>query len=123
MIQHCTAHFVINKPWHKSNQTHDSVTEMLAYLKWPLLQNRRKIARLTLLFKIVKNLLNIPNHCMFTTSSFSFLHSCSTSTQTITITNKSRHIQIFFLPRTVIQWNCLQIPNIDSMDLENTSIV
>ena len=54
MIQHRAACFVLNKPWYKSNQIHDSVTEMLAYLKWPSLQNRRKIARLTLLFKIVK---------------------------------------------------------------------
>ena len=53
-------------------QTHDRVTEMLAYLKWPSLQNRRKIARLTLLFKIVKYLLIIPNHCLLLPASVSF---------------------------------------------------
>ena len=25
---------------------------------------------------------------------------------------------MFFLPRTIIQWNSLQIPNLDPMDLE-----
>ena len=59
MIQHHAAHFVLNRPWYRSIHNYDSITEMLAYLKWPSLQTRRTIARLTLLFKIVKNLLAI----------------------------------------------------------------
>ena len=53
MIQHHAACFVLNKPWHKSNQTHDSVTEMLNGHRFKI---EEKFARLTLLFKIVKNL-------------------------------------------------------------------
>ena len=46
MIQHRAARFVLNKPWHRSNQNHDSITDMLTSLEWPTLQNRRTIARL-----------------------------------------------------------------------------
>ena len=72
MIQHHSAHFVLNRPWYRSNHNHDSIIEMLAYLKWPSLQTRRTIARLTLLFKIVKNLLVIPDHCLLSPASVSF---------------------------------------------------
>jgi len=34
MIQHHAARFVLNKPWHRSNQQLD-ITDMLTYLKWP----------------------------------------------------------------------------------------
>ena len=39
----------------------DSITEMLASLEWPPLQLRRKCAILTLLYKIIHNLIEIPN--------------------------------------------------------------
>ena len=57
MIQH---RFVLNKPWHKLSHDHDSVTEMLTNLGWPKLEERSKIARLTLLFKIMRVLLEVP---------------------------------------------------------------
>ena len=63
MIQYRAARFVLNKPWHRSNQNHDSITDMLTSLEWPTLQNRRTIARLTFLFKIIRtgrNLRAIP---------------------------------------------------------------
>ena len=62
MIQHRAARFVLNKPRHKS-LNHDSVTEMLTNLGWPKLEVRRKIARLTLLFKM-RGLLEVPVRCM-----------------------------------------------------------
>ena len=43
MIQHRAVHFVLNKPWHKLSHDHDSVTQMLTNLRWPELQERRKI--------------------------------------------------------------------------------
>ena len=45
MIQYYAAHFVLNKPWHRQQQN-DSITVILANLKWPSLENRRKISRL-----------------------------------------------------------------------------
>ena len=43
MIQHYAAHFVLNTPWHRQQQN-DSVTDMLAYLKWPSLEDWRKLS-------------------------------------------------------------------------------
>jgi len=42
----------------------DSVTSMLHYLQWPTLEYQRKTARLMLLFKIMKKLLIVPDHCL-----------------------------------------------------------
>ena len=39
----------------------DSITEMLTSLEWPPFQLRRKFARLTLLYKIIHSLTEIPN--------------------------------------------------------------
>ena len=64
MIQHRAVRFVLNKPWHKLSHDHDSVTEMLTNLGWPELEERRKIARLTLLFKIMRGLLEVSAQCI-----------------------------------------------------------
>ena len=52
MLQNRAARFVMNKPWYR--KCHNvSITKILAELHWPTLQNRRKQARLILMFKIV----------------------------------------------------------------------
>ena len=114
MIQHRAAHFVLNKPWPRHHR--DSITEMLNELNWPSLQERRKQARLILLYKIVNHLLLVPNRCL------------PSLNQTATRTHhdqKFNHIQASvntylysFLPRTIPQWNSLCIPNLTSIDLE-----
>ena len=63
MVQHRAVRFVLNKPWHKSHN-HDSVTETLTNLGWPKLEEQRKIARLTLLFKIMRDLLKVLARCI-----------------------------------------------------------
>ena len=63
MVQHGAVRFVLNKPWHKS-RNHDSVTEMLTNLGWPKLEERRKIARLTVLFKIMRGPSEVPARCI-----------------------------------------------------------
>ena len=66
MIQHRAARFVLNKPWHRSSQHQYSVTDtcMLNHLQWPSLKSRRTNARHILLFKAVRNLLVLPDHCL-----------------------------------------------------------
>jgi len=65
MIQHRAARFVLNKPWMRSSsQQHDSITDMLKYLDWPSLQDRRTVSRFTLLFKILRKLIVVPDHCL-----------------------------------------------------------
>ena len=58
MIQHRAARFVLNRPWWRNVQ--DSIGEMLESLKWPTLKQHRKCAQLTLLYKIVRNFVEIP---------------------------------------------------------------
>ena len=102
MIQHHAAHFVLNRPWYRSNHNHDSITEMLAYLKWPSLQTRKTIARLTLLLKIVKNFLVIPDHCLPSPALFSFTR----AQHPLKLQQLQWSIDIYkysFLSRTIIQ--------------------
>ena len=61
-IQHCAARFVLIKPWIRHHC--DSITKILNELNWPSLQERRKQARLILLYKIVNPLLLVPNRCL-----------------------------------------------------------
>jgi len=102
MIHHRAARFVLNRPWRRNMQ--DSVTEMLTSLEWPPLQLHRKFARLTLLYKIIHNLTEIPSSYLPTLLP-------------VTIT-RSNHDQKFlhyytsidnykysFFPRTVPEWN------------------
>jgi len=117
MIQHRAAPFVLNKPWYRYNQQLDSVTDMLTYLKWPILQNRRTTARLTLLFKTVNKLLEIPDDCLPSLTPVSH-------TQTLhplKLAQLQPRIDVYkysFLPKTIIQWNLLNIPEIHTMNLE-----
>jgi len=60
---HC---HMVNRPWRRNMQ--DSITEMLTSLEWPPLQLRRKCARLTLLYKIIHNLNEIPSSYLPTLS-------------------------------------------------------
>ena len=62
MIQHRAARIVLNKPWNRHHR--DSIIDMLNELNWPSLQECRKQARLILLYKIVNNLLLVPNRCL-----------------------------------------------------------
>ena len=65
MIHHRAARFVLNKPWFRSSeQQYESITDMLTYLEWPSLKDRRTMTRLTLLFKILRRLIVIPDRCI-----------------------------------------------------------
>jgi len=117
MIQHYAARFVLNKPWQRFNQQHDSITEMLTYLKWPSLQNRRTISRLTLLFKIVNKLVEVPDHCQPTLTPVSYTRAY----HPLKLAQLQSRIDVYkysFLPKTIIQWNLLNIPEIQSMNLD-----
>ena len=60
MIQHKAVRFILNKPWHRNER--DSIIQMISELNWPTLQHHRKLARLTLLFKLLHQHLTIPDH-------------------------------------------------------------
>jgi len=81
MMQHQAARFVLNKPFHKSSQHQQSITEKLHHLQWPSLQSRRSTARLILLFKIIRNLLVLPNRCQPQLTNLSGILSCQQLTE------------------------------------------
>ena len=111
MIQHRAARFVLHKPWHKS-LNHDSITAMLAKLGWPKLEERRKTARLTLLFKIMRGLLEVPVRCMPELS----LNTATRANHPLKLQHPYSRTEVHkhsFLPRSICLWNNLNIPNID----------
>ena len=116
MIQHRAARFVLNKPWHRSSQQH-SITDMLNYLQWPSLKSRRRNARLILLFKIVRNLLVLPNHCLPQPTPVSYTR----ANNPLKFAQLQSRIDLYkysFLPRTIIDWNNLKIDNINTINLD-----
>jgi len=113
MIQHQAGRFALNKPWQRSSQQHT----MLKYLKWPSLKSRRRNARLILLFKIVRNLLVLPNRCLLQPSPVSYTH----AENSLKFTQLQPRLDLYkysFLPRAIIDWNNLKIDNIDAINLD-----
>jgi len=115
MTQRRATRFVMNRPWRRDMR--DSVTEMLTSLEWPSLQVRRKCARLTLLYKIIHNLIEIPIHYLPTLSPVTttrFSHNQKFLHYQTSIDN----YKYSFFPRTIPEWNelpqdIINIPTID----------
>ena len=63
ILQHRAACFVMNKPWYRQQHI-DSITKMLNELQLLSLQDRRKQARLILMFKIVNGLLTVQDRSL-----------------------------------------------------------
>jgi len=115
MIQHRAARFVMNQPWRRN--VRDSITSLLSSLKWPTLQLRRECTRLTLLYKITNNILQIPSDYLPTPSSITSTRSRND--------RKFLHYQTTmdcfkysFFPRTIPKWNQLptDIVNANQVD-------
>ena len=118
MILHRAVRFVLNKPWHKLSHDHDSVTQMLTNLGWPELQERRKIARLILLFKIMRGLLEVPSRCISQT----MLYAATPAHHILKLKHIYPRTDLYknsFLPRSIPTWNDLHIPNIDTISLDD----
>ena len=89
---------------------------MLANLKWPSLENRWKISRLILLFKIVRKLLIVPNHCLPTSAPLE----STRANHMLKLAHIQSRIDIYrysFLPRTITLWNTLNIRDIEQISL------
>lgn len=59
-VQHQAARFVLNKPWKRSAE--DSVSEMLKLLKWKTLQERRADQKVILMYKILNEIIYVPQN-------------------------------------------------------------
>jgi len=91
-------------------------SQMLHHLQWPSLQSRKSTARLILLFKIVRNLLVLPNRCQSQPTNL-YTHA-NNSLKSAQLQSRVDLYKYSFLPRTIIDWNNLQIDNIDTINLK-----
>ena len=85
--------------------SYNSVTDMMTDLKWKPLQQRRREHRLTLLYKIINNLIAIPPEELIHYNPRTYRHKHSKQ-----IIVKSPNVNCYkysFLPRTIIDWNNL----------------
>ena len=102
MVQRRAARYVTNN----YNRT-ASVTDMLNRLEWKTLSHRRHDARLTLFYKIVNNLVEIPSENYLLPCIRLTRHQHSIPFQ-IPCSNTDYHLHSFF-PRTIRTWN--NLPN------------
>ena len=92
-----------------------SVTSMMKELNWKSLQTRRREQRLTLLFKIINNLVAIPpdNYVTFNTRVIRNRHN-----RQIRVKSPNNNSYKFsFMPRTIVDWNDLSQEEVDCQTL------
>ena len=99
MVQRRAARFVTSDYGRKS-----SVTEMTADLGWNTLQKRRDLARLSMMYQMVHNLVDIPVE-PYPTPSTSMTRGHGSRFHQIRTTNNT--YQQSFFPRTIVLWNQL----------------
>ena len=115
MTQHRAARFVLNQPWIRGQ--YDSITALLQTLKWTSLETQRKHSRLLLLFKILNHQIVIPDQYFPARANSQitrFNHSMKLSVPFARIDS----YQQSFFPRTIQQWNELQIRNLHELTLK-----
>ena len=98
-------------------QRTSSVTSMLENLGWQPLQQRRKINRLSMMYKIVNNQVAIPptDHLEFNQRSQRNKHSWQIKIKTVEIENYKNS----FFPKTIIDWNNLNNKQISCKSVQS----
>ena len=110
MVQRRAARFVSNDYRRTS-----SVTEMISTLGWDTLQKRRDLARLSMMYRIVHHLVDIPVEPYLTPSTSMTRGHDSRFFQ---IRTSNTTYQQSFFPRTVILWNQLPQTAVSQTTLE-----
>ena len=110
-VQRRAARYATNR-YHNTS----SVTDMLKELEWDTLQQRRCKSRLTTLYKISNNLIDIPSSNYLIPSTLSHHGNGTHFIRPFSITNYQKYS---FFPRTIGQWNLLPAsvklaPDLDS---------
>ena len=119
MLQHRAARFVLNKPWRRNHR--DSITDMLITLKWPSLENHRRHLRLTLLFKFVNKMIHIPTQYLPASSPITTTRANHNQKIMQLYANTNQYLYLF-LPRTILDWNNLNIEDLSNCDLKITLV-
>ena len=103
MVQRRAARFVLNRYRNTS-----SVSNMIDILGWQSLEERRRIQRLTLLYKIRGGLVHCPDlERKLIPSASRQRRGCVHNHQLQTITSNKQYRNASFLPRTIKEWNNL----------------
>ena len=100
MVQRRAARYAINR-YHNTS----SVSEMLDHLNWETLESRRTKAQLTMMFRIVNSLVDVPLEQYLTPAS-SWTRSAH-SHKFRQISTTTSYYKNRFFPRTIITWNSL----------------
>ena len=101
-VQRNAARFVT----HNYSKTEGTVTKLLRDLHWTSLQNRRSASRLTLLYKINQNLIDIPKENFLKPVTLQGLRRMNTQNFQQPACRINAYKYSFF-PRTVKEWNML----------------
>ena len=119
MIQNSTACFVFNKPWHRQQQNDSIITDVLTYLKWPSLEDRRKVSHLILLFKIIRKFIIVPDYCLSASAPLESIYSHhSLKVAHIQSRIKLIYINIYLYPeRSLTTRNNLDLQDINKINL------
>ncbi len=112
-IQRRAARFVLNR--HRNTS---SVGQMLLDLEWPPLEQRRRTARLTMMFKIINDLVCV--RCSELAPSLTRSRRCHNK-QFKRIPCKNDYRNMAFFPRTVRDWNELPADAVLSPSLDTFS--
>ena len=116
MIQHRAARFVLNKPWRRNHR--DSITKMLQSLNWPPLEERRRKSRLILLFKFLNRKIHIPTQYLPAPSPLTITRA-NHNQKLKQLYARTNRYHYSFLPRTIPDWNNLNIENLANCDLDS----
>ena len=110
MVQRRAARYVLN-----DYNTTSSVSAMLEELGWETLESRRQKLQLTLFFKIVNNLVDIPaaNYLTSAPSSLRANHKLKFRH----LSSKTDSLKFSFFPRTIPIWNSLPASVAEASDL------
>ena len=110
MVQRRTARYATNR-YHNTS----SVTDMLQDLDWESLESRRVKIQLTLLFKVIQDLVDIPASAYLTPASTRTRANHAKKLRQIS--SKSDAYKHSFFPRTIPVWNSLPATVAEAPDL------
>ncbi len=115
-VQRNAARFVLNKAF---NHEHPgSVSAMIGQLEWPSLEQRRRTADVTLLYKVMNHLVAVPaNYCPTLATVRSTRHSHQQKLNTFQCSINAYRYSFF--PRTVSCWNHLPETAVTAASLDD----
>jgi len=115
-IQRAAARFVVGKPYRRNDDT--SVTQILRELGWDTLQTRRRKAKVTFLYKMVNNLVAVPEEYHPQPKPSSGTRRAN-SQQFLQVHASNQVYQNSFLPSVIPLWNQLpeSVAQAESLEL------